>query len=669
MKSSVFSPIIGYRSGKELKLARVVQARRDKYLVIDDKGRTESVKPDRLVVEFDKTAADSDFQSLLQTVAEKAAELEVDLLWEMFVDEEVELDGRRAAEEYFNSTSPIEIAATEKALSGAELRFRRKGSSFIPRPRNEVEDLLLREQRKAEKAAFRKQAEDFFKKVLRQENPVLEDFSTQEENIIRRLESFMFRDQNPETEEWLSTVSGGRPEREAGLEILEKLGRLNQNVDSQLLLYGIVAEFSEPVRQRVAELTSFQAETGGETGRGDYRRYYTFSVDDESTEEIDDALSLQQLDDGSIEVGIHIADPNVFVEKGDCLDQAAADRALSLYLPTSTVTMLPERLGCDLASLKQGEDRPSISVFVVLEEDGRIRDFSVRLGVVKLARRLTYAEVDEILVESEESSVSEDDSLSEALRGLSRLASALQEKRRRAGALLFPRPEMAVTVKNDQVSVKRIDAQSRARTMVSEFMVLVNRLVAEFALARDIPIIYRIQPEPEGAIESLSKYDPVLFDRSIRKMRPTRFSTHPQPHSSLALDAYTQISSPLRRFADLAIQRQVAAYLTGGIAPYSVSELIEVAGRAENVERANKKIEREVNNYWLMEAIRRRQSRDSLSATVVDPIGNKKLAELDDFMVRGILRGGDKYKSGARIRVRVVEVRPRKGYMLLEPAG
>ncbi len=655
-------PYIAYRHNQELKVGKVIRDQKGKLLVADPNGRTESLKAAAVIARFSGSSDPDEGRELALRIKREAQDVEVALLWEIMVDGTGEFDGEQAAEEYFGAASAVQIAAATKALLEDQLHFRRKGAAFLARTRAEVDDLLLRDRREAERAAREERVLAFLEGVLSRK-PVKGEISDEIEGALGRVEAYMFRDQSPEAEQWLTRLGGRRPPREVGLEVLERLGRLHRNVDPQLLLYGIVAEFSETVTGHADALPAFSA-VEEQVDRSDFRRLAVFSIDDESTEEVDDALSWEPLPDGGCEVGIHIADPSVFVAKDDCVDRVAAERALTLYLATCTVTMLPPRIGCDLASLNHAVDRPSISVLARFSESGELRDYAVERGRLRVAQRFSYEDVDTRLGEPEAQS---DDAMAEPLRCLSQLADSLRRQRLAAGALLFSRPEISVKVRDDRISIARIEPDTPARRLVSEFMILANRLVAEFALARDIPIIYRTQPAPAEPVEPPAVYDPVLFDRCVRKLRPTRFSTHPQPHSSLGLDVYTQISSPLRRFNDLAIHRQLAACLNRADQPYSVVELIEVLGRAEVAERANKRIEREVANFWLLEALRRDWLGKSLPATVVDPVGNTVLAELDDFLVRGLLQGGGRHRAGAHITVRVADVQPRRKTMLLQP--
>jgi exoribonuclease-2 len=198
-------------------------------------------------------------------------------------------------------------------------------------------------------------------------------------------------------------------------------------------------------------------------------------------------------------------------------------------------------------------------------------------------------------------------------------------------------------------------------------MILANRLAAEFALRNDIPIIYRNQPEPPSRIPLMEAYDPVRFINSVRQLKRSQMSTQPEKHAGLGLDVYTQASSPLRRYADLVMQRQFVAYLKGQPFPYSVEELIAVLGEAERIEGQNKRLEREVSQYWTLEYVRRNLMDEELSAIVLPAGRNGQEAMIEEWNIQGALVKGVKMKPGTKINVTVGNVKPKQNLLVLKP--
>jgi exoribonuclease-2 len=456
----------------------------------------------------------------------------------------------------------------------------------------------------------------------------------------------------------IATLSKLRPKdtpQHTALLILQNTGRLPEGADPFLLENGIHAGFSQAVLAAADEIPEYVSDER----RRDFTSLPTFSIDDADTREVDDAISVVAEGEETV-VCIHIADPAHFVHKDDSLDRVAAERPLTLYLPTTTVTMLPERIGCDLSSLREGHLRPSLSFEVRFGPDGELRDWTFGGGQVVVTHRLTYEEAD-AMVEAES-----DHELAPAMRALVPITDRLREARLEAGGFELSRPEFKVHVENGEIDVQRLSSNTASRRVVSELMVLANRLTAEYALRNDIPIIYRVQDPPSQKVQSLTEYDPVAFMNEVRKIKRTRLSTHPQAHTGLGLDLYTQVSSPIRRYADLVIQRQLAAHVEGEPFPYSQEELFEVVGNVDRTSYQNRQLEREENRHWLLEYAKRNLMDEPHTATVTQINGRVIFAELTAIGERGLLHTRTPVKVGDQLDVRIKDIRPQKSEFVLE---
>src|SRR5260370_3077975 len=157
----------------------------------------------------------------------------------------------------------------------------------------------------------------------------------------------------------------------------------------------------------------------------------------------------------------------------------------------------------------------------------------------------------------------------------------LREKRRASGALLVQRREPKIEVSGGEIEVRLLDTSSPSGELVAEFMVLSNHVAARFAAENRIPIIYRVQPG----------------SGDLAMQRP-RLSLYPEYHAGIGLDYYTQVSSPIRRYMDLVLQRQLLAALSNGSSPpYQAEELLAVLATAENAEADGKELERRAGRY------------------------------------------------------------------------
>src|SRR5262249_32070260 len=153
--------------------------------------------------------------------------------------------------------------------------------------------------------------------------------------------------------------------------------------------------------------------------------------------EVDDAITMRS-DGDEIVVGIHIADVSAFVTKGDILDAEGSRRSSTIYLPSMTVRMFPDRLSTDLASLRAGVPRPAFTVEVRFDRQGNRTGYRIALSTIQVQKRLSYIEADQII------------ETDPALSALRQIARQLQDARSKRGAITFRRPELKIRVRGDE---------------------------------------------------------------------------------------------------------------------------------------------------------------------------------------------------------------------------
>jgi exoribonuclease-2 len=651
--------IISFLSGNGVCLGQVVRTNKDRLQVRSETEKTEKVTVKNLLANHGP-AADGDmaaFQAVRGRIESVREELDLELLWETLLDAETseELGLEALADEYFGEHRPEQIVAMASALIDDPVRFRRRGVLFTPRSHEEAEEILELRRKRAEKAALREAEEEWLSEALRHQGDEPAEVPETFAPLVQKCLDLLLLGT---TSDGISILTAVRPKdtpQHTALLLLQKTGRLPEGADPFLLENGIHAGFSQAVLAAAEEIPDYEPDDK----RRDFSGLPTFSIDDADTREVDDAISVVQEGDETV-VAIHIADPAHFVHKDDPLDRVAAERPLTLYLPTTTVTMLPERIGCDLASLREGELRPSLSFEVRFSAAGEILDWSFAGGQVCVTHRLTYDDADAMLAPDAEHE------LAAAMRALVPITDHLRQARLAAGGFELSRPEFKVHVADDEIDVQRIPPSTPSRRIVSELMVLANRLTAEYALRHDIPIIYRVQDPPSQTVNSLAEYDPVAFVNEVRKIKRTRLSTHPQPHTGLGLELYTQVSSPIRRYADLVIQRQLAAHVEGEPFPYSQEELFEVVGTVDRTAYQNRQLEREENRHWLLEYVKRELMDEPHTATVVQQNGRVIFAELTAIGERGLLHTRQPVKVGDCVDVKIKDIRPQKSEFILQ---
>ena len=471
---------------------------------------------------------------------------------------------------------------------------------------------------------------------------------------LNQLHVNLFHRKNTEASQLLATMLDKQTVRRVVFDILLKFGLIDKDADRFLVLAGIDEQFSQRVLDNVKEISAFE----GDDQREQLGDLYSFSIDDEETSDIDDALSVEFLEDRT-RVGIHIADVSHYIKRGDLLDKEASQRVTSIYLPSRTVNMFPKELSQGLASLLEGELRPSMTCWADFDAEGTMIDWRVSETAITVTRRLSYNYVDALLAGEEE-----DEELLEKVEYLNELAIKLQEKRLENGAAVFNKPELKIRVKEGEVTVKEGRKDSASRFLVSEFMVLGNSVTALYAARNDVPMIYRTQDKPEGLPElDPLHYDPVLFDKAIRCMKRSRLSLHPSSHGGLGVDFYTQVTSPIRRFTDLVLQRQVSAHLRGEKIPYEADELMKVLANADSIGNEVKDVQRSSESYWLHEYIRRNTLSEEIEATVVSNAQGGYFVELDETYNRIKMASQEKLMASDRVLLSIDKVNSEKGFI------
>src|SRR5438034_8949781 len=733
--------IIEFLDEEELRLAYVRKQERDRLRVIDPRGRNLTVHGDRVVI-VHGPSTEGEFPALARQISEKVsarqAEVDVELLWQSLGTRQRELNPSELAELFFAETTPEAESAVFRALSEDNLFFRRKGSQFLPKTEEQVSSERTRRERQRAREEFREHVVTVLEQLLKKNTDIPEESGV----ILDRIQNWLRFNTGDEIVLILDEIAGAAKARDAAYDILLRAGRVDPTLDRFLVTAGIDPHFSSTLIEAAAQLMPFTHIPA----RLDYQDAPAFTIDDEDTREVDDALTVRWEGD-EIVVGIHIADVSAFVTKGDTLDPEASRRSSTIYLPSITVPMFPEHLSTDLASLRTAVPRPAFTVEVRFDKQANRAGYRIALSTIHVQKRLSYDEADQI-IESDP-----------ALSTLHRIAKQLNDARSNRGAITFRRAELKIRVKGGEIQITKINTNSPSRFVVSEMMILANGLAADFASVNSIPVIYRTQEprEPLAVENTLSpaldavdstktapwirhdpqrdlkspaldavdstktapwirhdpqrdllspaldagdstktapwiRHDPqrdlkspaldgvdstgrlrgsditpsgtykaveaLAFERLRKTFKRSRLSLTPGLHSGLGLGAYTQASSPIRRYADLVTQRQFTATLSGVPVPYGREELLRILAGAEAAELEIRAIEDRSTNYWLLEYLARYKKGESLLAVVLDPKGN---IELQDYYLRGRVSSPAKLQPGEVVHVRIETIDPAKG--------
>ena len=379
--------------------------------------------------------------------------------------------------------------------------------------------------------------------------------------------------------------------------IVDVLGVPGEN-DTEM--HAILAEYQLPYRfepevEQAAEKISDAITQKDLAGRRDFRGVTTFTIDPTDAKDYDDALSYRKLENGNIEVGIHIADVTHYVTPGSVLDKEAFARGTSVYLVDRTIPMLPEKLSNRLCSLRPHEDKLTFSAVFEMNAKAKVIGQWFGRTVINSDYRFDYEQAQQI-IETKEGP------LAAEIQELHALATILRKQRFEKGAISFERPEMKVIVDATGKPLDVIQKESKeSNWLIEEFMLLANRCVAEYATkkckAKNPTFVYRIHedPDPEkldslrsfaknfghqlgdtsnpkeaaGALNTLMKEakgkpeENALQLLALRSMARARYSTDNVGHYGLAFQYYTHFTSPIRRYPDMMVHRLLAMYMDG----------------------------------------------------------------------------------------------------------
>ncbi|MDD3014939.1 MAG: ribonuclease R [Lactococcus chungangensis] len=327
-------------------------------------------------------------------------------------------------------------------------------------------------------------------------------------------------------------------------------------------------------------------------GRVDYRNEIIFTIDGADAKDLDDAVHIKALDNGNIELGVHIADVSYYVTEGSALDREALNRGTSTYVTDRVVPMLPERLSNGICSLNPRVNRFTQSCVMEINPDGYVVNYQISQSVIKTTERMTYSDVNEMLAGNQDF-LDKFAAIAESVEQMAKLHEILLAMRARRGSIDFETQEAKIIV--DKLG-KPIDIQVRnrgtAEMMIESFMLIANETVARSFATRELPFIYRVHEHPKadkltrfidfasvfgiplkGTPEKMQSKDlqdfmlrikgqpgeMVLSTMLLRSMQQARYDEDNLGHFGLAAEYYTHFTSPIRRYPDLLVHRLIRA--------------------------------------------------------------------------------------------------------------
>ncbi|NLX19146.1 MAG: RNB domain-containing ribonuclease, partial [Desulfobulbus sp.] len=435
----------------------------------------------------------------------------------------------------------------------------------------------------------------------------------------------------------------------AGYELLVKAGIWDRDENITLLRSDQPVDFPDTCLDITENLHEPSAEELlCDSKRKDLRFLNTFTIDGSATRDFDDAIHIRKKEDGLIEVGIHITDATCHIPIKSPLFTEARERATSIYFPEGHIPMLPQRLSFDLGSLVQGKIRPTISFLVTFTLDGTQVHSSITPAVIEVKRQLSYREVDAAINQEP------------GLALLHRFCQQLRQQRVERGALLLSLPDVNIDIRDrDHIQVHLTTVDTPARNLVSELMILANSLAASYLAAREAPGLFRSQAPPRKRIISGIQNSLADIVHQRRYIARGELTAYPKPHSGLGLNCYTTVTSPIRRFLDLAMQHQLSHMLHGKGILFSTEECKTFTGIIQQkLGRANA-LRQQRHRYWILRYLAPKEGQ--LINALVGGVGPKRVnLLLCDclFDVDLPLNPAFPVSPGDTVRIRLTRVRP-----------
>lgn len=661
----------GIGLGRFLGDAPAVSGRRRQLRIATGRNREARLPEDRVIFATGVIAtAEDDLERFRSQAEEMASALDLAEVWEVVSGEDDALSLDDVAELHWGDTPTGEqLAAMLLHLNRSALYFVGEDDGYRPRPQQAVEETLARQRRAAENELAR---EELAKHLA--EGRLPREPSAYQSELLSHLRGFAVHGENytrnSVAETLLRSVDArARDLQRLSFETLVRVGVLAEDEPLELERADIRVDFAqEALDEAVAvDVPAILRKAG----RRDLTSAPAVTIDDATTQDKDDALSLEVVsgDPAPVyRVGVHIADGGALIAEGGAVDREADARMATLYLPELQVAMLPPSLSHRAGSLLPGEERAAVSLLADVTAEGDLLDWEVTPSVIRSRAELPYEEADTAIV-------CESHPWHGALAPLNGLALTLRAKRERAGALMLDRSEMRVDVGEDGRVDVRVTQPSAAREMVAELMILANSLLAEFCRDRELPAAYRSQkaPDLDGIPEELPD-GPLRRFLTLRRIAPADLSTRPAHHAGLGVSAYLQATSPLRRYPDLVMQRQIGGFLERGEPPYSSQQVTDVTQRADVQIRELGRMEEQRRRYWFLKFLGQRlkcaEPRELYDAVVLENVRNRNAQlELVDYPYRVRTKLPQQCEPGETVTLRLhgVDLWRRVGFFVHAP--
>jgi len=491
------------------------------------------------------------------------------------------------------------------------------------------------------------------------------------------------------------------------VETLGPAGPLEVETRAVIHAHGLVEDFSQRTLSQARDIVD-KFDPGDSTGREDLTDLVVVTVDPPDARDFDDAISIETHGDGTVTLGVHIADVSHFVRPGGALDEEARRRATSVYFPRKVLPMLPEVLSNGVCSLQEGQARFCKSVFI--EYSAEARPISARFAetVIRSTKRLTYVEAQKII---DGQARGYDRRIVETLRAMDALARRIEQRRRAAGMIELDLPQVELIFDENDRPIDAAPADSSyTHKIIEMFMIEANEAVARLLDRLDVPFLRRVHPPPDRGDadqlrsfvracghklpKDLSRKDMQALLESVkgraesyavnlallRTFQRAEYSPMRIGHYALASENYCHFTSPIRRYPDLTVHRLIGDYCRGKLKTrreYDLPELVELGRSCSAAERRAEAAERELCDVLVLQILAERLG-ETIDGVITGVANFGIFVELSRYLIEGLvqledlgddwwdveprygrIRGqssGKIYRIGDLLRVKIVDV-------------
>lgn len=421
--------------------------------------------------------------------------------------------------------------------------------------------------------------------------------------------------------------------------VTEILGHINDpgvDILSIIMQYDLPTEFPEDVYREIESIAE-NIDNEDKSDREDLRDVVMVTIDGEDAKDLDDAVSVEKLENGNYKLGVYIADVSHYVNEKSSLDKEAYKRGTSVYLVDRVIPMLPHKLSNGICSLNAGEDRFTLCCIMEIDNKGEVISHDIKKAVINVNRRMSYTIVYDLLTNENSQYYEEYKNLVPMFKEMKQLRDILLRKRQKRGAIEFESEEAKIILDENG---KPIDIVKRERnvatSIIEEFMLIANETVAEHFYWLETPFVYRTHEVPDeekyeklqllvapfgytlkGSSKHPKSYQQLLMQTkdkpeemlihrmTLRSMKQAKYTADNGKHFGLAATYYCHFTSPIRRYPDLQIHRIISEYLRGDLDEKRVSHykkiLTEVARLCSVNERRAEDAERDTDKYKIVE--------------------------------------------------------------------